>query len=109
MAKLSTLIFCGLVISVFSRAHSTEPVDGRKFRRQHSVKQYVLDFYCPSERLAIELDGEHHFTASGLLYDEERTAHLNALKINVLRFENEEIFQSPEAVLAEIKKHFLHH
>lgn len=36
-------------------------LDGRKFRRQHSVNQYVLDFYCPSERLAIELDGEHHF------------------------------------------------
>jgi very-short-patch-repair endonuclease len=81
-------------------------LDGRKFRRQHSVHNYVLDFYCPSERLAIELDGEHHFSPHGLLYDEQRTADLNALRISVLRFENEEVFQSPEAVLAEIKKHF---
>src|SRR2546423_2273120 len=34
--------------------------EGRKFRRQHSVGKYVLDFYCPAERLAIELDGEAH-------------------------------------------------
>ena len=84
-------------------------LDGRKFRRQHSVCNYVLDFYCPSERLAIELDGEHHFTPQGLLYDEQRTADLNALRISVLRFENEEVFQSPEAVLEEIKKHFMKH
>ena len=48
-------------------------LEGRKFRRQHSVGKYILDFYCPSERLAIELDGEHHFTDDGLAYDEKRT------------------------------------
>lgn len=61
MAKLSTLIFCGLVISVFSRAHSTEPVDGRKFRRQHSVKQYVLDF------IALLKDWQLNWTGSTTL------------------------------------------
>ena len=81
-------------------------LEGRKFRRQHSVGKYILDFYCPSETLAIELDGEHHFTDEGFAYDEERTNYLNSLRIKVLRFENEEVFQSPESVVAEIKKHF---
>jgi very-short-patch-repair endonuclease len=56
-------------------------LEGRKFRRQHSVGKYILDFYCPSERLSIELDGEHHFTAEGLIYDEERTKYLHSVKI----------------------------
>jgi very-short-patch-repair endonuclease len=81
-------------------------LEGRKFRRQHSVGKYVLDFYCPAERLAIELDGEHHFRDEGLIYDEERSNYLNSLKIQVLRFENGEVFHSPGGVLAEITKHF---
>ena len=82
-------------------------LDGRKFRRQHGVDRYILDFYCSSEKLAIELDGEHHFSDQGLVYDEKRTNFLMALGIRVLRFENDEIFQSPEDVIAEIKRHFL--
>ena len=42
---------------------------GYKFRRQQSVGSYILDFYCPSERLAIELDGDSHFTADAVEYD----------------------------------------
>lgn len=83
-----------------------QQLDGRKFRRQHSTGNYILDFYCASERLAVELDGAHHFTDEGIRYDEERTHYLNNLKIKVIRFENEEVFQSPEGVIAEIKKHF---
>ncbi len=63
-----------------------QQLDGRKFRRQHGVDKYILDFYCPSERLAIELDGEHHFSDQGLEYDEKRTNFLMALNIRVLRF-----------------------
>jgi len=81
-------------------------LDGKKFRRQHSVDKYILDFYCPSESLAIELDGERHFSDDGMKYDEMRTAYLKSLQIKVIRFENEEIFQSPEGVLQEIRKHF---
>ena len=81
-------------------------LEGRKFRRQHSVNCFVLDFYCPEERLAIELDGAHHFTEEGLKHDEKRTAYLNSLNIRSIRFENIEIFQNPERVLAEIKNQF---
>ena len=84
-------------------------LEGRKFHRQHSVNRYILDFYCPSEMLAIELDGDHHFTDDGLKYDQKRTEYLNSLKIQVLRFENREIFNGLENVLLEIKKHFTRH
>jgi very-short-patch-repair endonuclease len=40
-------------------------LENRKFRRQHSVGPYILDFYCPSEKLCIELDGEIHYTEAG--------------------------------------------
>jgi very-short-patch-repair endonuclease len=40
---------------------------GRKFRRQHSIGHYIVDFYCPSERLIIELDGQHHFIPEGII------------------------------------------
>ncbi len=48
-------------------------LENRKFRRQHSVGPYVLDFYCPSEKLCVELDGAAHFTDYGYEYDTART------------------------------------
>ena len=83
-------------------------LDGRKFRRQHSVNGYVLDFYCPSENLAIELDGAHHFTIHGSENDDERTAYLNDLQIKVIRFENKLVFERIDNVVEEIKRNFKH-
>ena len=80
---------------------------GRKFRRQHSVGNYILDFYCPFERLAIELDGAHHFTDIGFQYDEERTKYINGLNIRVIRFENKDVFEHPENVLRMIADNFI--
>ena len=81
-------------------------LDGRKFRRQFSVENYIIDFYCPSEKLAIELDGAGHFTSSGAEYDEERTKVLNTHGINVIRFENVEVFERLESVIDDIKGNF---
>lgn len=81
-------------------------LEGRKFRRQHSVGYFVLDFYCPAEKLAVELDGAHHFTDEGYEYDKERTAFINAAGIRVIRFENKEVFNNLESVLEEIKRNF---
>lgn len=75
---------------------------GYKFRRQHSVGSYILDFYCPAVRLAIELDGDSHFSDDAIEYDRERTAYLNALHIKVLRFLNTEVFADPEAVCERV-------
>jgi very-short-patch-repair endonuclease len=81
-------------------------LEGRKFRRQHSVGRYILDFYCPQERLAIELDGEVHSFVSVQERDLERDSFLNAQGIKVLRFENKLVFQDVESVLIEIQRHF---
>jgi len=79
---------------------------GNKFRRQHSVGNYILDFYCPAEKLAIELDGAGHYTEEGLIKDEIRTQFLNAFGIKVLRFENKLVFEKTELVLEEISRSF---
>ena len=81
-------------------------LEGRKFRRQHSIANYILDFYCPSERLAIELDGQVHQNSNASYFDEERDQILKSLNIRVLRFENKAIFQNLEAVLQEISRSF---
>ena len=82
-------------------------LDGRKFRRQHSVDGHILDFYCASERLAVELDGAHHYTANGIENDAERTAALRSYNIQVIRFENKEVFEQLGSVLERIRHRFL--
>jgi very-short-patch-repair endonuclease len=79
---------------------------GRKFRRQFSVGNFILDFYCPAEKLCIELDGADHFTSAGYEYDEKRTSYLNKLGIIVIRFENETVFNATENVLESIMSYF---
>ena len=78
---------------------------GLKFRRQHSVGNYILDFYCPEYKLAIELDGEWHNTEEQKLKDDKRTAYLNSVGITVLRFENKEVFEGTDNLLEEIRMH----
>ena len=78
---------------------------GKKFRRQHAVANYVVDFYCNECKLAIELDGNFHADAEAKEYDAARTALLKELGINVLRFWNEEIINNQIKVLSEIGKY----
>ena len=76
---------------------------GLRFRRQHAVGPYILDFYCPAIGLAIELDGQPHFTSEGQEYDDRRTRYINAVTgIHILRFENRVVFEYPEMILAAI-------
>ena len=55
-------------------------LDGRKFRRQHSVGPFILDFYCPAEHLAIELDGQVHLALDAQEYDKERISFCRILE-----------------------------
>jgi very-short-patch-repair endonuclease len=75
---------------------------GYKFRRQHSIANYIVDFYCPEYMLAIELDGEHHYDKYEKMYDDARTAFLNELKIKVIRFDNDEVVDNMSTVLIKI-------
>ena len=81
-------------------------IEGRKFRRQHSIGKFVLDFYCSSEKLAIELNGAPHFTYSGAERDYEKIKFVESLNIRVLRFENKFVFEQPDSVIEEIKRNF---
>jgi very-short-patch-repair endonuclease len=78
---------------------------GKKFRRQHSIGNYVVDFYCPECELAIELDGERHFNSIASEYDLRRSEFLSRYSVRVLRFENRAAFENPEGVLEAIKNH----
>ena len=71
-----------------------------KFRRQHSVGWYIVDFYCPEKRLAIEIDGSQH--VENKEYDKMRTEYLNELGITVLRFWDNEVNKNLEGVMLKI-------
>ena len=81
-------------------------LDGRKFRRQHSIGKYIVDFYCPSEKLIVELDGNPHGDYIQIEKDIIRDRYFEELGLTEIRFENKFVFQEPEFVLNEIKKGF---
>lgn len=72
---------------------------GFKFRRQHPVEPYILDFYCPEIQLAIEVDGGQHGIVKGIEYDKQRTEYLAEKGIKLVRFWNNEVMTQPEDVL----------
>ncbi|UZW57274.1 endonuclease domain-containing protein [Sphingobium sp. JS3065] len=82
-----------------------ERPDGVKFRRQHPVGPFVLDFYCASARLGVEVDGSGHDSADRVVRDERRDAWLNAQNIHVLRIKAVDVLREFEAVTV----HILHH
>lgn len=79
---------------------------GRKFRRQHSIQNFIVDFYCASEGLIIELDGAVHLDFAQQNYDFERIEILKTLGFKVIRFENKLVFENLSEVLEEISSHF---
>jgi very-short-patch-repair endonuclease len=76
--------------------------DGIKFRRQHPIGPYVVDFYCAEHKLVIELDGSQHRQRQGKALDAERDEELSRLGLTVLRFPNE---TSVLAILAALAHH----
>ena len=80
---------------------------GYRFRRQYSVKSYVVDFYCPSVRLAIEIDGDSHFQKGSQVSDEIRQAAIESFGIKFLRFRNVEIFEHLDVVLGAIERRLM--
>ena len=70
-----------------------------KFRRQHPISIYIVDLYCHSEKLVIEIDGSIHDSEESKIKDAERQIHLEGLGLNVIRFKNGEILNSLDRVL----------
>jgi very-short-patch-repair endonuclease len=77
---------------------------GYRFRRQHRIGGYIVDFYCASRRLAIELEGGQHADPAQAEYDRNRTKRLNELTVRVLRFWDD-VLKHTDAVAEEILRH----
>ena len=90
---------------LWERLRSSQ-LNGRKFRRQHSVGVYILDFYCPAERLCVEVDGNGHYEAEAVIHDKVRDDTLRQLQIRTVRIRNSEIETDIESVLTKIKAYF---
>jgi very-short-patch-repair endonuclease len=74
-----------------------------KFRRQQGFGRYIVDFYCPDYKLAIEIDGDSHFNDDSQEYDTIRTEYLSAQGVNVIRFTNTDIYKNINGVLQSLK------
>jgi very-short-patch-repair endonuclease len=79
-------------------------VGGLKFRRQHPVDIFILDFYCHERKLAIEVDGEIHNNEDQKEWDENRTFELNEFGIKILRFSNDDVIFHTERVVDSINE-----
>ncbi len=77
-------------------------INGLKFRRQHQIGDYIVDFYCHEFKVVVEFDGAIHDTDRLVKHDKKRDAYLKSLGCTVLRFPNEEVFENTESVLRNI-------
>ncbi len=75
------------------------------FHRQKVIGNFIVDFYCASAKIAIEIDGSQHYTDEGIKKDKERDRILNSLDIKVLRYTNTEINKNFSGVCADILSH----
>ncbi|MBE9490007.1 MAG: endonuclease domain-containing protein [Bacteroidetes bacterium] len=92
--------------SLLWKALRKSRLEDRKFRRQQSIENFIVDFCCPSEKLIVEVDGEVHNNFINNEYDFKRTEQLNKLGYKVIRFTNEDIYKSLDLVLEAIKQEF---
>ena len=75
-----------------------------RFLRQRPIDHYIVDFYCASVKIAIEVDGDSHNTVQGKDNDKVRTDLLNSYGIKVIRFTNKEVLENFESVCEKIEK-----
>ncbi len=82
-------------------------LESLKFRRQHPISVYVLDFFCHKAKLGIELDGKYHDEKGQIFYDEDRTQNLQECGVRIIRFTNDEVLTNLKEVLRKIKEECL--
>ena len=81
---------------------SRRQMHGYKFRRQYSVDKYVIDFYCPRLKLAIEVDGDSHFMPGIEGHDNIRQEYIESFGIQFLRFTHEDVCKNIDGVCQNI-------
>ena len=80
---------------------------GAPFYRQKPIGNFIVDFYCPSGRLVVEIDGGQHYQPKGAARDAVRDASLNSLGLAVLRFSNLDVLNNIDGVLDTIVQHLM--
>jgi very-short-patch-repair endonuclease len=80
---------------------------GVKFRRQHPIGRYIVDFACIERMVIVELDGGQHNEEEGQIYDKQRTVFLQRCGWRVIRFWNHQVFEAFDAVMEEIYRQLL--
>ena len=78
---------------------------GVKFRRQHGIGHYIVDFYCPELKLIIEVDGESHFSEDAQAYDKIRDKFMLELGLTTIRITNTAIMQNIDGVCEYLQQH----
>ncbi len=73
-----------------------------KIYKQRIIGRFIVDFYCASARLVIEVDGSQHYEPQGLAYDSERSEFLKGLGLEILRFSNREVDRDFQGVCEQI-------
>ena len=73
-----------------------------KIYKQRIIGRFIVDFYCASAKLVIEIDGSQHYEPQGMAYDEERSVFLSSLGLEVLRFSNRDIDREFRGVCEQI-------
>lgn len=91
-------------ISLWSKLRRKQ-MYGLQFYRQKLLGNYIVDFYCPSAQMVIEIDGGQHYTEEGQAQDSKRDAFLNDIGLRVLRFSNLDVLGNLDGVIAEIVRH----
>ena len=115
-------MFYGAVPAIFERANSlrnnltasekylwnelkNNKIKGYRFKSQHPVSRFIVDFYCHKAKLVIEIDGSIHNEQDIIERDEGRTSELEEFGLKVIRFTNEQVIGNIENVISEIKTH----
>lgn len=75
-----------------------------KFRRQHPIDIFIVDFYCHNAKLVVELDGEYHLNKDQIEYDSARSAEIENWGLKIIRFTNKDVFDKIENVVLRIQQ-----
>lgn len=79
-------------------------IAGIKFRRQYSIDSFIVDFYAPSCKLVVEIDGGTHFSDEAIEYDIQRERYIKKFGIRIIRFTNVDVFENIDGVLQMIEQ-----
>jgi len=85
----------------------SKKLKGNKFRRQHPIDHFIVDFYCHERKLVIEVDGGIHLKNDNTKYDKARTEKLTSLGLSLILFTNDDVLHNMSSVLKEIERYLV--